>query len=138
MAPAAPVFSLRALAMAAMLAASLSSAHAAIFEDGEARRVLEALGLLAEPDHVGVLADHPERVDVVPLVPEERGVPAQPGPLAMRVAIALVVLRRGDVERAGVERGRHRGSSGETGEPSPAEFGILPGPPMRPGGGRKR
>ena len=40
MAPAAPVFSLRALAMAAMLAASLSSAHAAIFEDGEARRAI--------------------------------------------------------------------------------------------------
>jgi tol-pal system protein YbgF len=40
MAPAASVFSLRALAMAAMLAASLSSAHAAIFEDGEARRAI--------------------------------------------------------------------------------------------------
>lgn len=40
MAPVAPVFSLRALAMAAMLAASLSSAHAAIFEDGEARRAI--------------------------------------------------------------------------------------------------
>ena len=40
MAHAAPVFSLRALAMAAMLAASLSSAHAAIFEDGEARRAI--------------------------------------------------------------------------------------------------
>lgn len=40
MVPAAPVFSLRALAMAAMLAASLSSAHAAIFEDGEARRAI--------------------------------------------------------------------------------------------------
>ena len=40
MAPAAPVFSLRALATAAMLAASLSSAHAAIFEDGEARRAI--------------------------------------------------------------------------------------------------
>lgn len=40
MTPAAPVFSLRALAMAAMLAASLSSAHAAIFEDGEARRAI--------------------------------------------------------------------------------------------------
>lgn len=40
MAPAAPVFSLRALAMAAMLAASLCSAHAAIFEDGEARRAI--------------------------------------------------------------------------------------------------
>ena len=40
MAPAEPVFSLRALAMAAMLAASLSSAHAAIFEDGEARRAI--------------------------------------------------------------------------------------------------
>lgn len=40
MAPAAPVFSLRALAMVAMLAASLSSAHAAIFEDGEARRAI--------------------------------------------------------------------------------------------------
>ena len=40
MAPAAPVFSLLALAMAAMLAASLSSAHAAIFEDGEARRAI--------------------------------------------------------------------------------------------------
>ena len=40
MAPAAPVFSLRALAPAAMLAASLSSAHAAIFEDGEARRAI--------------------------------------------------------------------------------------------------
>ena len=40
MAPAAPVFSLRALAMAAMLAASLPSAHAAIFEDGEARRAI--------------------------------------------------------------------------------------------------
>ena len=40
MAPAAPVFSLRALAMAAMLAAWLSSAHAAIFEDGEARRAI--------------------------------------------------------------------------------------------------
>ena len=40
MAPAAPFFSLRALAMAAMLAASLSSAHAAIFEDGEARRAI--------------------------------------------------------------------------------------------------
>ena len=44
MAPAAPVFSLRALATAAMLAASLSSAHAAIFEDGEARRAI-VLGL---------------------------------------------------------------------------------------------
>lgn len=40
MAPVAPVFSLRALATAAMLAASLSSAHAAIFEDGEARRAI--------------------------------------------------------------------------------------------------
>ncbi len=40
MAPVAPVFSLRALAMAAMLATSLSSAHAAIFEDGEARRAI--------------------------------------------------------------------------------------------------
>ena len=40
MVPAATVFSLRALAMAAMLAASLSSAHAAIFEDGEARRAI--------------------------------------------------------------------------------------------------
>jgi len=40
MVPAASVFSLRALAMAAMLAASLSSAHAAIFEDGEARRAI--------------------------------------------------------------------------------------------------
>ena len=40
MAPAAPVFSLRALATAVMLAASLSSAHAAIFEDGEARRAI--------------------------------------------------------------------------------------------------
>lgn len=40
MAPAASVFSLRALAMAAMLSASLSSAHAAIFEDGEARRAI--------------------------------------------------------------------------------------------------
>lgn len=40
MAPAAPVFSLRALAIAATLAASLSSAHAAIFEDGEARRAI--------------------------------------------------------------------------------------------------
>ena len=40
MAPSASVFSLRALAMAAMLAASLSSAHAAIFEDGEARRAI--------------------------------------------------------------------------------------------------
>ena len=40
MAPTAPVFSLRALATAAMLAASLSSAHAAIFEDGEARRAI--------------------------------------------------------------------------------------------------
>ena len=40
MAPAAPIFSLRALATAAMLAASLSSAHAAIFEDGEARRAI--------------------------------------------------------------------------------------------------
>ena len=40
MAPAAPVFSLRALAMAAMLAAALSCAHAAIFEDGEARRAI--------------------------------------------------------------------------------------------------
>ena len=40
MVPAASVFSLRALAMAAMLAASLPSAHAAIFEDGEARRAI--------------------------------------------------------------------------------------------------
>ena len=40
MAPSASVFSLRALATAAMLAASLSSAHAAIFEDGEARRAI--------------------------------------------------------------------------------------------------
>ena len=40
MALAASVFSLRALATAAMLAASLSSAHAAIFEDGEARRAI--------------------------------------------------------------------------------------------------
>ncbi len=40
MVPATSVFSLRALAMAAMLAASLSSAHAAIFEDGEARRAI--------------------------------------------------------------------------------------------------
>ena len=40
MAPAASVFLLRALATAAMLAASLSSAHAAIFEDGEARRAI--------------------------------------------------------------------------------------------------
>ena len=40
MAPAASVFSLRALATAVMLAASLSSAHAAIFEDGEARRAI--------------------------------------------------------------------------------------------------
>src|SRR6476469_4311223 len=40
MTSAAPVFSLRALATAALLAVSLSSAHAAIFEDGEARRAI--------------------------------------------------------------------------------------------------
>jgi tol-pal system protein YbgF len=40
MTSAAPVFSLRALATAALLAVSVSSAHAAIFEDGEARRAI--------------------------------------------------------------------------------------------------
>jgi len=40
MRPAVPVFSLKAVAMAALLAVPLSSAHAAIFEDGEARRAI--------------------------------------------------------------------------------------------------
>ena len=72
-------------------------------EHGEARRVQEELRLLADLDDVGVLGDRPERIDVRPLVPEHRVVPAQPRPLGVRVAVALVVLGGGDVERRGVE-----------------------------------
>jgi hypothetical protein len=61
-------------------------------EDREARGVQVALRLLADRDDVGVLGDRPERLDVGPVVPEDRVVTAQPRPFGMRVAVTLVVL----------------------------------------------
>jgi hypothetical protein len=67
-------------------------------EYGQPRRVHELLRLLADLDDVRVLGDRPEGIDVVARVPEDRGVPAQMGPLGMRVAVSLVVLGARDVE----------------------------------------
>src|SRR5262249_35459889 len=67
-------------------------------EDGDPRRVQEDIRLPADLDDIGVLGDGPERLHVWPLIPEDRRVVAEPGPLRMRIAVALGVLRAHDVE----------------------------------------
>jgi hypothetical protein len=78
-------------------------------EDGEARRVQEELGLLADLDDVGVLGDRPERLDVGAVVPEDRCVAAEPRPFRVWIAVPLVVLGARDVEGGAVEGGRSHG-----------------------------
>ncbi len=65
--------------------------------------VQEELGLLADPDDVGVLGDRPERIDVRALVPEHRIVIPHPGPFGVWIPVLLVVLGRREIEGGGIE-----------------------------------
>jgi hypothetical protein len=73
-------------------------------ERRQARSVQEPLGLLRDPDDVGVLRDRPERIDDVAVVPVDRIFAAQARPRVVRIAVRRVRAVADDVERVDSRR----------------------------------
>ena len=106
-------------------------------EDGDPRLDEPVARVLADRDDVGVLGHRPEGVAIVVLDEAHGIVGAQPGPLRVWVALALVLLGRDDVEGGRIEV--YREGSRAHAEPPCCEGPrprMLPLP--RPGDGIRR